>query len=354
MGCHAMLNKKFKICFNMMYFLFLIVFLPTNSFACHRVMCAQLELEKPKIIPPFIRHLDRLVPKTKAERISFFQRIDHLIHANEPRSLKCQAMRAFLKGHKAEEIINKPIPDELKEQFIEQEQLMDEYYRDILFCLKKGFGGKFRAGPNDCVFDILNSFADEEKTSTYFLETVRCIEKLNKEFFSRGLTSYDGYVNNTVGELLLAKTVKRGNYNFVRWLLKFAINPNYRDGRNSLLKFAIERDHPEVVEILLSNGVPVDTMLEGSYRLMSPLRFACTESKPKAATVLIKFGAQVNELDDQNRSILMEVARIKGTKCLRLLIANGAIVGLKDKETVLLYFMRWILGVGVQKVRFFY
>ena len=321
-----------------MFLLFLIFFLPINTFACYKVR--YMEMTEPKIISPMILYINRLVPKTIPERISFFQSIDHAMHPKEPTSLKHQAMRALLKNYTSNEIIKKPLPVELKHQIITQEKLIDEYYKDILHCLKRGCKGEYRAQDNECAFDILNSFAEQEKTSFHFLETIRLIFRFNKELLDGQFLVF-GYAKSTVGQELLTKTVKHGNHIFLEWLLKFGVSPHYCDGIQSMLELAIQGDHSEVVEILVSKGVPVNTLcITSDYGLLkSPLRFACTKSKFKAATALIKLGANVNEVNDNSGSILMDSVRFDNSKCVKLLIENGAHIDLQDEKgrTALFY-----------------
>lgn len=310
--------------------LFLILFLPANLFACYRVMYA--ELTEPPVIPPLIIHLQKMFPTGRSQQVSFFQRIDHILNSNEPLSLRLQAIRALVKKDSTKKLPLSCIPAELREQIIVQEDLMSEYYEDFAWCLKRGLEGAYRVPDDACMFDILNNFAVQKQTNFYFLETLRLIQQLTKQWFDRGFSEY-GHVFNTVGEELLAKSVRSGNYYFVEWLLKFGVNPNYSNGDGSMIERAIKEDKPEIIKLLVAHGASVSKTSDRYNREKSgPLWVACNYEKYKCATWLISMGANVNELDNQNCSILMKIARNGHEDGVKLLLQNGAEVNLKDKS----------------------
>lgn len=334
----------------MLALLFLIFFMPTNFFACYRVRYAELTEPKVKIIPFLMVKLDGFLPTLRSQQITFFQSFEHELNPKEPASLKLQAIRALLKKSPTkEQILCLPIALELKEQILTQEQLMKEYYRDLSLCVNQGLNGAYRASENDCIFDILNTFAAKEKTSFYFLERLRVIEVLRKEFFNRSFSSY-GYVDHTVGEELLTKSVKSGNYQFVEWLLKFGVNPDYSNREASMVKYAVRGDRPDIIKLLIANGATLAKLdAQHNFHSESTLWSACTSGKQHCASLLLSLGADVNELNGHNFSILMATVKDGNAECAELLLQHGAEVNLKDKlgRTALFYAVdSWYSRVG--------
>jgi ankyrin repeat protein len=289
------------------------------------------ELTEPSVVPPLIIHLQKMFPTGRSQQVSFFQRIDHMLHNKEPLSLRLQAILAVVKKDSTKNLPLSCVPAELREQIIVQEDLMNEYYEDFAWCLKRGLEGAYRVPNAACMFDILNNFAVQKQTNFYFLETLRLVQQLTKEWFDRGFSEY-GHVFHTVGEELLAKSVKSGNYYFVEWLLKFGVNPNYSDGDGSMIERAIWNDRLDIIQLFVAHGASVSKSSDRHHHGKNgPLWVACNNEKYKCAAWLISMGANVNELDNQNCSILMKNARNGYEDGVKLLLQNGAEVNLKDK-----------------------
>lgn len=274
-------------------------------------MYAEVELPTPIVVPPLILHLKRLVPTKRDRQISFFHRIDHLIKqdaarklsvASEPQSLKCQATRAVLKRQFGDAIATLPIPNDLKEQLVAQEQIMNAYFNDIWRCLKNGFDGIYQSNDSNYVFDILKDFAQQKSVSEYFLGLIKKIEKLDDIFFSKGIKNAYNQNIGTVGEILISDAVKANNTNFVAWLLKQGVSANSDDNahwKTSILTRTVQSGNYALAKILIAYGANVNCVcypyapFAGLHSPVTPLLEAVERGREDLVELLLLNNAEV-------------------------------------------------------------
>ncbi|KAM3277372.1 hypothetical protein ACQJBY_045317 [Aegilops geniculata] len=90
----------------------------------------------------------------------------------------------------------------------------------------------------------------------------------------------------------------------------------------TMLHIAAGRGLCEPLELLLSQGIPVDIMLV--VYVGTPLHAAASRGQHQAMKILLEHGADPNILMDDNVSPLMLACCEKSLKCMRLLIEAGA------------------------------
>lgn len=289
------------------------------------------EYEEPKTIPPFIVRLSKFCPDGRSAKVYFFQRIEQILNGS-PASLKIQAIRALIRKSSVKVQNLDPFPAEIKQEICAQEEMINEYYADILGCLERGYGGFYSENEGNCLFDILTDFAGRENTSFYFLETLRLVAQLKKEWFAQGFSQY-GHGYHTVGAELLAQSVTSGNYFFVKWLLNLGVDPNCSVGNRSIIERAVEHraDRLDIIQLLVDNSASVFKSSNlSSHGKNAPLWTALNRRNYKCAAWLIAKGANINELDTDNCSILMENVASGSIEGATLLLQAGADVNLRN------------------------
>jgi len=126
----------------------------------------------------------------------------------------------------------------------------------------------------------------------------------------------------------LVVAVQQGDMAAVRALLaqRADVNAAEADG-TTVLHRAIERDHPELVDLLVKAGANVKT--PNRYGV-SPLQLAATIGSPKVIERLLDAGADAKEPTAEGETPLMLAARNGNAASVKLLIARGAVVDARE------------------------
>lgn len=155
---------------------------------------------------------------------------------------------------------------------------------------------------------------------------------------------------NEYKQTLLMLACKNGKLDIVKSLLANGANINAEDktGKTPII-FAYENNHKEVVEFLLPpEGDVVDPKKAVDVNAKDPisrktlLMFACNYGHLNIVNILLKKGAKVNEQDSCGQTALMFACNCvepSATDIVNSLLANGADVNAKDKfkETPLMF-----------------
>ncbi|XP_044947695.1 ankyrin-1-like [Hordeum vulgare subsp. vulgare] len=127
----------------------------------------------------------------------------------------------------------------------------------------------------------------------------------------------------TTGKTPLSYALYAGNARLMKYLIDHGANPKKADAQGlTMLHIAAGRGLCEPLELLLSQGIPVDIMLV--VYVGTPLHVAASRGQHQAIKILLEHGADPNILMDDNVSPLMLACCEKSIKCMRLLIEAGA------------------------------
>ena len=100
------------------------------------------------------------------------------------------------------------------------------------------------------------------------------------------------------------------------------VDINHCDQRSETpLILAIQKNHPDIVSVLLENGANVDCCTRCG---LSPLHVACKEGNFRSAELLVNFGANLNIVDKHGETPLFYCARSNNLKIGRLLLRHNA------------------------------
>lgn len=99
--------------------------------------------------------------------------------------------------------------------------------------------------------------------------------------------------------------------------LLLALPPAADEWRGDILMTAIQIDRPDLLEWLLSHGVPSSTRLQNQF---TPLMFAIDAGRAEAAAVLITFGADVSGLSASRQSALSKAIEKRQSRDLILML----------------------------------
>lgn len=112
----------------------------------------------------------------------------------------------------------------------------------------------------------------------------------------------------------------------IKLLLDHGADVSVREGEMSALHkcFSGNRLHLDKAELLLQHGADVN-QLTGAYPCLSLLHaMSSNPSKLSALKLLIKYGANVNAIDDTGRTPLHEAASTLNIAAIRVLLEHGA------------------------------
>ncbi|XP_048551983.1 ankyrin-1-like [Triticum urartu] len=114
-----------------------------------------------------------------------------------------------------------------------------------------------------------------------------------------------------------------GNAQIMKYLIDHGANPKKATAQGlTMLHIAAGRGLCVPLELLLSQGIPVDIML--SVFAGTPLHAAASMGQHQALKILLEHGADPNVIMDDNVTPLMLACCEKSLKCMRLLIEAGA------------------------------
>lgn len=141
----------------------------------------------------------------------------------------------------------------------------------------------------------------------------------------------------------LGDSIYQNDLESVKLLLKAGVDVSKNESNygkfnsNTLLIEAINRENPQMVAILLENGMDVNARSDGGY--IVPLIKAFEKRNHRIVEILLKNGADVNAYDKSGNSALITAVKNGATKFVRLLLDKGADVNYRDNKdnTVLMY-----------------
>lgn len=152
----------------------------------------------------------------------------------------------------------------------------------------------------------------------------------------------------------LRQAASAGDVKRVQELIEEGVNINTRNGRTPLI-LAIEKDHPEVIKMLVANGANVNLARSGDN--MTPLMEVVIFTEDSdVVKFLIDSGARVNDTDNIGSTALNFVLYdndnpTENTKnIVKLLLDAGANVNIMgaDKATVLSRLIKYYHGTQIQ------
>ena len=126
----------------------------------------------------------------------------------------------------------------------------------------------------------------------------------------------------------------RGTAN-LNLLLKHCKKPklNYTTSANTNpLMYAVEQNEPEKVTLLLSRGA--DPNFKDKWNKVTPLQLACMHGYHQIAEILIQARANINYLNTNHTSPLMNAAGEHHEQCVSLLISHGTDVNLTNDSKI--------------------
>lgn len=96
------------------------------------------------------------------------------------------------------------------------------------------------------------------------------------------------------------------------------------------LRYAASTESTQAIELLVASGANIESIDENGN---SPLMEAAFSNKPKALQTLISLGANINAINFRGKSALAKATKFQATACVDILLANGAIPLVADQGT---------------------
>jgi len=129
-------------------------------------------------------------------------------------------------------------------------------------------------------------------------------------------------------EVPLIEAVKAADEAAVRTLLtgRVDVNTPGADGTTAL-HWAVDGDHPELVELLLRAGASVKA---ANRYGVTPLWLACTNGSAATVVLLLKAGADPNTALPEGETVLMTAARTGKLDAVKALVEAGAAVNARE------------------------
>lgn len=136
------------------------------------------------------------------------------------------------------------------------------------------------------------------------------------------------------GRTALRAAVFSGHENIVKLLLRYGADVNKCDiEQRSVLQVAIYMGHYSIVACLLSSGANINHEdLIGRGMLSTAIYTTNKRSQLDVIKLLIKYGAQLEQLDKNNQTPLILAAQENQIKCVELLLNNGADIDAIDSQ----------------------
>ncbi|XP_061179399.1 uncharacterized protein LOC133188025 [Saccostrea echinata] len=124
--------------------------------------------------------------------------------------------------------------------------------------------------------------------------------------------------------------VEKSNLEMVEHLVKYGANVNSCDNDNKTpLLMAVEKfQNSEILEFLLKNGARAD--IDGNPGIQSPLFLAITMKNTEVFDILVKNKADLNKLDNEQRSVLCYAVERKEEKIVRILLHKRVEINTAD------------------------
>ena len=124
---------------------------------------------------------------------------------------------------------------------------------------------------------------------------------------------------NSLNDELIAALYHDEDAACIRALLAAGADANADDGYSTALHLAVERNEPEIVQLLIENGAWLNTLNEHGW---TPLRCAADESRVECARLLLAAGVDACA-DAASFSVLHKAAGLKTSDLLRMLLPLG-------------------------------
>jgi ankyrin repeat protein len=140
------------------------------------------------------------------------------------------------------------------------------------------------------------------------------------------------------GGQMFVKAVKDGDLKTIETLLSVGFNPNQPVHGYTPLWFAIQSNRTEIVDMLLAvHADPNELVMAGEDLTQyggnaTPLQVAVLLDNGHMASRLISAGARVDAKGPSGRTALFGAVRVAHLDLIRLLIARGADVNIRDTE----------------------
>ena len=167
---------------------------------------------------------------------------------------------------------------------------------------------------------IKKLFKKEHSNETFGLELTK--KKFDENWLLEGLKSDYIDINHKDknGDTYLTKAVKEGKYNAAEWLIKNGADINLRDnqGKNAL-EIAVEKNNLPIVKGLLDLGKIDVNQKDMSGR--SLLQNVVVWGNHQMAKILLKYGADVNSVDNYGRIVLYDALAYGDQGFLRYLLS---------------------------------
>ncbi|CEO59250.1 Putative Ankyrin repeat protein [Penicillium brasilianum] len=173
------------------------------------------------------------------------------------------------------------------------------------------------------------------------IEALRTVIKLAHE--------YNQFSDNFL-RVAVMRSAERGSVAATEFLLELGAKPDVTGNRPSPLLRAVERDHYQIVRLLLDHGASPDTMdKEGRTALMT----AAWKNHADVLQLLIMRGANVNARDHRKRNVLHNLAADKecrwgwGDEIVTLLLRTDCLVdGIEGQDELGRTPLHWACAQG--------
>ena len=128
----------------------------------------------------------------------------------------------------------------------------------------------------------------------------------------------------------LMNAARDGDKEKVKKLIENGVDVNKKDkyGESALVR-AVEKNHPEIVEILLKHGAKPNVRF--TRGMTTPLLVASINGYDKVVDVLLKNGAKIDTIDIDGGTSLMRAANMGHINVIKILLENNAKVNIINK-----------------------
>ena len=190
-----------------------------------------------------------------------------------------------------------------------------------------------RYGQTDEALSLIRAGVDIKATNSLGETALKYAVMTRSLGIVRALLDTDADVNEvSTGEPLIVVVVKRGYLDMLKLFLEKGANVNALDLEEaSILAAAASHGYTKIVSLLLDQGAKIDFDSRGEFSGGPPLVHAVSGVQMETVRLLLKRGADVNQLEWYHGKTPLWVAVCKGHRRIAiLLLESGAEVNTRD------------------------